>query len=119
MNLEHDLRQALKRKEPPQGFSERVLNKIGSSDVDVLHAPTRWRRFVLPVAASLMLLAGGGFFVQQRSAHQAQEQQSQQYRQTAQAAHDVMLALQIASEKVSAVQAKVQEMTHHEPQNDF
>ena len=42
MNLEHDLRQALKRKEPSQGFSERVLNKIGSTDVDVPHAPTRW-----------------------------------------------------------------------------
>ncbi len=118
MNLEHDLRQALQRKEPPQGFSERVLNKIGSSGAVIPHTPTRWRRFALPVAASLVLVAGGSYYVQQRDAHQAQEQQSQQYRQTAQAAHDVVLALQIASEKVSAVQAKVQEMTHHEPQKN-
>ena len=76
-------------------------------------------RFALPVAASLMLLAGGSYYVQQRDAHRVQEQQSQQFRQTAQAAHDVVRALQIASEKVSAVQAKVQEMTHHERQNDF
>ena len=76
MNLEHDLRQALKRKEPPQGFSERVLNKIGSSDVELPHTPPRWRRFALPIAASLILLAGGSYFVQQRDARQAQEQQS-------------------------------------------
>ena len=118
MNLEHDLRQALKRKEPPQGFSERVLNKIGSSDVELPHTPPRWHRFALPIAASLILFAGGSYLIQQRDTRQAQEQLSQ-YRQNAQAAHEVVLALQIASEKVSAVQAKVQEMTHHELQNDF
>jgi hypothetical protein len=37
--------------------------------------------------------------------------------QTAQAAHDVILALQIASEKIAAAQAKVEEITHHEPTN--
>ena len=119
MNLEHDLRQALSRKQPPHGFSDRVLDRIGSRDVAVPHTPTRWRRLALPVAASLMLFAGGSYYVQQRNIHRAEERQAQQYRQTARAAHDVVLALQIASEKVSAVQAKVQEMTHHERQNDY
>ena len=39
--------------------------------------------------------------------------------QNARAAHAVVLALQIASAKVSAAQAKVQEMTHHERHNDY
>ena len=118
MNLEYDLRQALKRKAPPHGFGERVLNRIASTAVDVPRTPTSWHRGALPVAASLMLLAGGSYFVHQHNARQSEERQSQ-YRQNAQAAHDVVLALQIASEKVSAVQAKVQEMTRHEPHNDY
>ena len=118
MNLEHDLRQALKRKDPPQGFSERVVNKLGSSDVEVPRTPASWHRFALPIAASLILAASGSYFVQQHNTHQTRQQQSQ-YRQNARAAHDVVRALQIASEKVSAVQVKVQEMTHHERQNDY
>lgn len=119
MNLDHDLRQALRRKEPPPGFSERVLNKISSGEIALPHTPSSRRRFLLPVAASLTLLAAGSYYLQERATNRAQEEQSQQFRETAQAAHDVVLALQIASEKVSAAQTKVQEMTHHERQNDF
>ena len=122
MNLEHDLRQALKRKEPPPGFRRGVLNKIGIEQT-VKMCLTRQRdgaasRFL--IAASLMLLAGGGEATLCSAHARTRRRNSNRSNtvQTAQAAHDVMLALQIASEKVSAVQAKVQEMTHHERQND-
>jgi hypothetical protein len=61
----------------------------------------------LPLAASLAVIFGGYFAVH----WQRQEQQ-----QTERAARDVVLALQIASEKVSAVQVKVQEINQHERQ---
>ncbi len=43
---------------------------------------------------------------------------AKQRAQTEQAAHDVVLALQIASEKISAAQAKVEEITRYEPTNN-
>ena len=110
MNLEHELQQALKRKSPPRGFDQRVLARIASGDTAQLPArPSPWSRRLLPLAASLALVFGGTYYLaqQQRQAHQAQ---------TERAARDVVLALQIASEKVSAVQLKVQEINQHERQ---
>jgi len=112
MNLEHELQHALKRKSPASGFDERVLRRIASGGTIQAPPPppARWARRALPVAASLALAIGGSYYVQQQRHKQAQAEQ---------AARDVVLALRIASEKVSAVQVKVQEISHHERQVDY
>lgn len=49
MNLEHELREALRREAAPEGFAARVLAKTG-------HAP-RWRRPATLALAAAVLLA--------------------------------------------------------------
>lgn len=113
MNLEQDLRRALSRKEPPAGFDDKVLSRIAAGETVNTPPPMRrWPRATLPIAASLILLFGASYYVQQeqRLRHTREAQA-----QTEQAARDVVLALQIASEKISAAQAKVEELTRYEP----
>lgn len=112
MNLEHELQQALKRKSPSVGFDQRVLERIASGAPVAAPAPVaRWPRMALPLAASLTIAVAGSYYIR--------HEQSQQLAQAERAAHDVVLALQIASEKVSAVQVKVQEINHHERQVEY
>jgi hypothetical protein len=115
MSLEQDLRRALARKEPPTGFDDRVLSTIATGvTVRVPASTPRWRLVSLPIAASLMLALGATYYIQQ------QQRRADEARVHAeQTVHDVALALQITSETISAAQAKVQEMTHHEPKNDY
>jgi hypothetical protein len=117
MSLEQELRRALKRKDPPSGFDDRVLSKVAAGGtVQVAIGTARWRRASLPIAASLMLAIGGAtYYVQQ----QQQRRADQAYVHAEQTTHDVVLALQIASETISAAQAKFEEMTRHEPKNDY
>ena len=61
-----------------------------------------------------MLAFGATYYVHRHEEQQARKQQAR----TEQAAHDVVLALQIASEKISAAQAKVEEITRYEPTNN-
>ncbi len=108
MDLERELRQALTRKNPPRGFDEKVLGRIASGEqVESPVPPARWAGYALPLAASLAIVAGGSYYVWQ---------QEQQQRETERTARNVVLALQIASEKVSAVQMKVQEISRYERQ---
>ena len=113
MSLEQELRAALKRKEPAAGFDDRVLSKIASGSTT--HAANRGRRgtgLLWAIAASLTLAVGATYYVHN-------EQRRIEADQAARAAHDVVLALQIASETVSAAQAKVEEITRYEPKNDY
>lgn len=115
MRLEHELRRALQRKDPPGGFDDRVLSRIAAGEtVRVASGGRRWTRAALPLAASVMMAAGATYYVHW---HEGQEARLQQAR-TAQAAHDVVLALQIASEKIAAAQVKVEEITRDEPTNN-
>lgn len=115
MSLEQELRRALKRKDPPSGFDDRVLSKVAAGGtVQVAIGTSRWRRASLPIAASLMLAIGATYYVQQ----QQQRRVDEAYVHAEQTAHDVVLALQIASEKISAAQAKVEEITRYETTND-
>ena len=114
MRLEHELRRALERKDPPSGFDDRVLSRIAAGEtVRIAPAGRRWSRAALPLAASLMMAIGATYYVQWHGGQQVRLQQAR----TEQAAHDVVLALQIASEKISAAQVKVEEITRHEPTN--
>ena len=114
MSLEQELRRALTRKNPPAGFDNEVLSRIAAGEP--VKAPARgrrWSRTALPIAASLMLLFGASYYVR----HQEQQRQHEAQAQTEEAARDVVVGLRIASEKVSAAQAKVEEITRYEPTN--
>ena len=114
MNLEQELRRALKRKNPPSGFHDRVLSRISAGDTVRTPATIRrWPRVALPVAAALMLTFGGTHYIHRQQERQAREQLAQ----TEHAAREVVLALQIASEKISSTQAKIEEITRHDPTN--
>ena len=113
MNLDHELRRALARKDPPAGFERTLMARIASGAPVRRMAQPRWRhRALLPVAASLILTFGGTYYLQQRQEQRAHEQRLLAERATTQ----VTLALRIASEKLAMVQSKVQEMNQHEPQ---
>ena len=105
MNLEHELREALKRKSPSPGFEDAVLRKCASAAPAPPPRPqARLARVALPLAASLVIASAAGVYVHRH-------QQRQEQAQTEKAARDVARALQLASEKVSAVQVRVQEIS--------
>ena len=111
MNLETQLRHALKRKHPSSGFDDRVLSRIGARDSARTRVGTSWwRRASLPVAASLMLALGATYYLHEQQQHRDDEAH-------AQAARNVVRALQVASDTLSAAQAKVEEATRYEPTN--
>jgi hypothetical protein len=102
MNLEQELRNALERKTPSPGFDEKILSKIASAAATQSPAvPRASARMLLPIAATLLLASGGTFYFWN---------QHQQRVQAERAAQDLALALHIASDKVSAVQSKIQEI---------
>lgn len=90
--FEDELRQALRREEPPAGFVERTLARAAREN-----RPPR-RAFRLPysvaaMAASLALVVGGHQYHEYRRGQQAKEQ--------------LMLALQITSSQLTQVQNKI------------
>ena len=108
MSLEQELRRALRRKDPPSGFDDRVLSRIAAGDTVRLPAHRqRWGRAILPLAASLMLAFGATYYVQQQ-----RQQMRDAQMHAEQATREVVFALEVASEKVAAAQTKVQELTH-------
>ncbi|HET9467994.1 MAG TPA: hypothetical protein VFO48_06270 [Vicinamibacterales bacterium] len=117
MSLEQELRRALRRKDPPSGFDDRVLSRIAAGETVRLSQPrTRWARVSLPIAASVMLAFGAAMYMQ----HQQQQRREEEQRtRVEQSAREVVLALQIASDTISAAQAKVEEITRYEPTNSY
>ena len=116
MSLEQELRQALKRKDPASGFDDRVLSKIAAGEIAPLRLGTRRWGLALPIAASLFLSFGAAYYVQQQ---QQQRQADDALAHAEQTTRNVVLALQIASETISAAQAKVEEMTRYEPKHNY
>jgi hypothetical protein len=98
MSIEHDLRRALRPKQPPDGFMQRVLARIHNertahSERAYARRPhARW----LAAAAAVLLMTGGTW---QYLRHQ------QMRSKTAKA--EVMAALTIASEKLQLVRQMV------------
>jgi hypothetical protein len=110
MNLDHDLRQALSRKTPPAGFDHRVLQRVRAGDSSQRpDRPSSWRRYLVPVAASVLLI-GGSYALRQWDQRQADQERAAAERATVQ----VAVALRIASDKLSEVQTKVQEFNQHD-----
>jgi type VI protein secretion system component VasF len=102
-NFEDDLRQALRRKAPPEGFSERVLERAGSHPV---RSPQlkRGSWFPIPrwaVAAALVLCVVGGFELHRQRQHRVEGELAKQ---------QVILALKITAEELQFAQKKIEEL---------
>ena len=105
--LEDDLRQALSRQEPPDGFAERVLARVQAEQ----SRPGVWDRlsgwFRMPalrlatVVALCMVLAIGIGFEQQRRTREQGEAAKQK----------LMLALRITSSKLQTARTAVHSIT--------
>ncbi|MDQ3283709.1 MAG: hypothetical protein M3Q69_20090 [Acidobacteriota bacterium] len=93
MNLENDLKRALRREAPPAGFASRVMQRIESAE------PERTRPVWFRAAAASVLLAAtlGGYVthrvIEQRKGELAKEQ--------------VLTAMRIAGEKVRYAREEV------------
>ncbi|MBX5494206.1 MAG: hypothetical protein IRZ15_02630 [Bryobacteraceae bacterium] len=93
-SFENELRLALQRHEPPEGFAERVLDRISRPKRASHTFPGRW--MVAAVAAALCILIAAGAYKAHRE------------RVRGEAARDqLMLAMQITGAKVRVVQEKV------------
>lgn len=104
MNLEHELSEALKRKQPPPDLVDRVMAKIEARETPAA-SPSFWyaHRTGLRLAASLVLLVALGFgVVRQREARR--EQQQAEF-----ATKQLMTALQIASETLNDARRMVRQ----------
>ena len=106
MNLEDDLRRALKRTPAPPDFADRVIARVEQGDEPLRFVPQPRRLSLkttamqwLAAAAAVVLLAGGGMRYYERQQQIAEAERAQA---------EVMMALQITSEAFATVQAKLQ-----------
>ena len=108
--LEDALREALRRKAPPEGFAERVLAR----HVAPAPRPGRWQalrlwlqppslRWAGAAALTLVLLAGFQYTAEQRRRAQGEAAKAQ-----------VLMALRITADKLEYTRAKVQQAAHLE-----
>ena len=108
--LEDALREALRRKAPPEGFAERVLAR----HVAPAPRPGRWQalrlwlqppslRWAGAAALTLVLLAGFQYTAEQRRRAQGEAAKAQ-----------VLMALRITADKLEYTRAKVQQAANLE-----
>ena len=84
MNIDNELKELLRRKDPPSGFTDRVVRRLGE-------APARpWKLRALAAAATLAFVLGGW------GVHAA-----------VRARNEVLTAMRIASHKVADAQRAV------------
>ena len=95
MNLEDELRSALRREEPSPDFTARVLARVSAAPARPARRP--WTPWLAALAASLLLSAG----VLEYRQYQGERAKSQ-----------VMLAMRIAASKLNKAQKKVQMISH-------
>jgi len=99
-HLDDELRSALRREEPPQGFAERLMSRIAAAPV----RPSRWERLLsalrLPGLPKLGWVAAAVCLVLLGSALEYRRQQRVKAEGKA-ARAQVMLALRMASTKLN------------------
>lgn len=109
--LDDELRDLLRRKQPPAGFAERVLRRAEerSYPQDAVRPATRlvaWRRPLVGLAAAAALVAAVAGGIQYRSVEKARAE-----RAAGEAAKEqVMQALRITAGTLQLVQEKVREV---------
>jgi len=84
-DLESQLREALRRTEPPPGWERRIVKRAA-----VARRARRLRQSASAIAVCLLLAAGGSYWQRQREARQARDQ--------------LIQALQITGEKLQVVE---------------
>jgi len=89
--MERDLREALRRREAPPGFAERVLARTQQPE-------TRGHSWVWLAAAALVLLMIGGIGVVQEQRRQAEGERAKQ---------ELMVAFRITGSKLRDVQERL------------
>ena|SRR5262245_23593719 len=95
--FERDLRESLRRREPPPGFAEDVLERTRRSEV---RSPfVRW----LAVAALFVVMIGGGALVWQQHRQAEGEKAKEQ----------LMVGLRITGSKLQSVQARITGIQQH------
>ena len=102
--LDDELRRVLRREDPPAGFADRVMHRIGETRVDEhvpMAAQSAWR---WAAAAVLVATLGGG--LQYRTIQKEREERARGEAAVAQ----VMDALRLAGSKLQKVQATVKEI---------
>jgi hypothetical protein len=102
--FERDLRESLRRRQPPPGFAEDVLERTRRTAV---RSPfVRW----LAVAALFVVLIGGGALVWQQHRQAEGEKAKQQ----------LMVGLRITGSKLQSVQKRIAIIQQHalQPQQD-
>lgn len=97
MDIESDLKRALRRERPPAGFADRVLARL-----DEPHSAPRprWRA----VAAGILLTAVVGGWAARQEIHRREGEKARE---------EVLLALHIAGAKMRAAQEHVREIGSH------
>ena len=94
MDFENDLREELKRREPPRDLTSGVMARIAR---DARPQPRFAWRPLVAIAAAVVVMFGG-------------LEQYQQYRKGQEAKQQLMLALEITAQKLAAAQEKVGEL---------
>ena len=100
MRLEDELALALRRKQPPPGFSVRVLERIEGS---AAARASVWRRraFRGAIAASLALVISSGVWLRNEREERLEQAKGEAAKQMA------LVAIRIASEKASLARDRV------------
>ena len=86
-DIERELREALRRREPPAGFGQRVAERAARSQG---YRQRRWRWIPAAVVAGLLISVGGVYWHRQREAERTTDQ--------------LMQALQITGLKLTLVE---------------
>lgn len=98
MNIEHELQRSLRRKPAPPDFADRVLSRIDPKPAASTAGPSRIRHWLAAAAAVVLLATGAArYYAYQQTVAEAERVNQ-----------DIRLALQITSEKLALVQARVE-----------
>lgn len=93
-HMEHELRDALKRVDPPPGFADRVMARVPARDST--RQPRTW---MAAAAAVLIAVAGAGSWEYQRAREQRIEAE--------QAKAELIFALELTSSKLQSTRSKL------------
>lgn len=96
-SFERDLRKALNRRDPPEGFAENVLARAHASERS--RKPHLW----LAAAAIVLILVGGGVFYQQYQRAAASQRAKEQ----------LIAGLKITGDKVRLLQRHLAKLERH------
>jgi len=91
--FERDLRESLRRHQPPAGFAEQVIARARAREKRAAPMPLRW----LAAAALVVLMIGGVVFVREQRRQAEAERNKQQ----------LIVALQITSSKLNRIQGRL------------